>query len=620
MYFREKSTVNGTLLQLVRGNRGLDGKVRQQVLLSLGGCCIPDACRREIAHHVENIISGQAELLAVSPVIAKWADLIIDRMKSEGKLDLVTNSVTRNVGPGTVADGVLLDLVNHEDTRQVGVLLPLKKAWDNLGIPDFLLSHGMSPRRILAAQICVFNRLVDPCSENELSSWVETVAADELFGDRFSLYGRDVYYRAGDDLLRCSTELGKHLRAREESLFSLGNTILLYDLTNSYFEGNCLENPKAKRSANSKEKRTDCPQLSVGLVLNAEGFPIVHKVFAGNTNDSKTILEIVAALQNEAGDAGRPTVVLDGGIATNANLTVLLENNYDYIVNGKRTTRKNFAEDFQQKNAFRAVQGRDDKKPVFVKRLWNGHEAVLLCRSGDRKAKEDAMVSKTEERYLEALRKLAERIAKRDGKLHLDDNGGRVTVDRCIGKIASRYTRASKFYSVDYDAESRQLCWMRDEEKYQEDANLHGCYHLRTSRRDLSDDEIWLIYIMLTRVETAFHLLKGELGLRPVYHWKEERCDAHVWITILAYHLLRWIEYSLKMAGMDCTYQEVRRLLQTHCYTTINMPCCNGKEYQIRRPGKPDERQKLIYSSLGIDVSTLPVRKVVVELASGSKA
>ena len=617
MFFREKTTSNGTLLQLVRGNRGLDGKVRQQVILSLGGCRIPDALRREIAHLVEDTLLGQQGLFTAGAEVTKWADMLIDRIKSEGKLDLVRHTVTRTVPAGSVADGVVVDSVSHGDCRQLGVLLPIRKAWESLGLTDFLSGLGMNARRIRAAQVCVYNCLVEPCSENELQEWVGTMAFDEVLGDTFSHYGRDVYYRSGDDLLAHSDELGRHLREREASLFSLGNTILLYDLTNSYFEGECSANPKARRSGNSKEKRTDCPLLSVGLVLNREGFPVVHKVFAGNTSDSKTILDIVKELRAAAGDTGRPTVVLDGGMATAANLELLLANNCDYVVNGKRTTRQNFASDFADTGNFQAVKGRDGKKPVFVKRLWTEHEVTLLCRSDDRKAKEDAMVSKTEERYLEALEKLKARIMKNDGRLRLDAPEGVTLVNRCVCRIASRYTRASKFYSVAYDAAGRKLSWARDDEKYQADASLHGCYNLRTSRKDLTDDEIWLAYIMLTHVETAFHLLKGELGLRPFYHWKEERCDAHIWITVLAYHILRWIEYSLLHAGVDCTWMEVRRLLQTHCYATVTLPCRDGKEYRIRKPGIADERQKLIYHVLGIDLNTLPVHKVVVEPTQG---
>lgn len=615
MYFREKNTKNGRLLQLVRGSRSLDGKVRQQVILSLGGCWVPDVHRHDVARFVDAAVSGQTELFPASPEVACWVDMILDRMKAEGKLELARKMVSRALPDGSAADGVLVDKVTHGDMRLLGVLLPLRRAWEALGITEFLLGCGMPARRIKAAQACVFNRLVDPCSEHELPSWLETVALDELLDARFSSFGKEIFYRAGDDLLECSARLGMHLREREASLFGLGNTILLYDLTNSCFEGECCSNPKARRSKDSKENRTDCPLLSVGLVLNREGFPIVHKVFAGNTGDSRTLLDVVGELRAESGDTGRPTVVLDGGIATAANLALLLANNYDYVVNGKRTTRRNFAEDFAGTGGFRAVQGRDDKKPVFVKRLCAEHEVTLLCRSDDRKAKEDAMVSKTEERYLEAMGKLAARIEKGDGRLHLDAPEGVTHVNQCIGRIASRYTRASKFYSATYDEKGRKLSWTRDDGKYRADAALHGCYHLRTSRMDLSDDEIWLIYIMLTNVETAFHLLKGELGLRPFYHWKEERCDAHIWITVLAYHILRWTEYSLRLAGIESTWMEVRRLLQTHCHATITMPCKSGREYLVRRPGKPDERQMLIYKALDIDTAALPVIKRLVEPA-----
>ncbi len=175
-----------------------------------------------------------------------------------------------------------------------------------------------------------------------------------------------------------------------------------------------------------------------------------------------------------------------------------------------------------------------------------------------------------------------------------------------------RNTAGLKFYAVKYD-EGRQV--PSGQERGEIPGGRQPAWMLSPEDKpgDLSDDEIWLVYIMLTRVETAFHLLKGEPGLRPFYHWKEDRCDAHVWITVLAYNLLRWIEYSLELAGVDCTYQEVRRLLQTHCCTAISLPCGNGREYHVRRPGKPDERQKMIYSALSIGVGALPVRKVVVE-------
>ena len=617
MYFREKKTKNSQLLQLVRGYRDQDGKVRQQIILSLGGICIPDIYRREVAAHVENIINGQSGLFPLKPKVAAWVDLIVDRLISEGKMNLATKKIIRKPLPnGQFADGVILDEITHERSTQIGVLLPLERAWESLGLSGFLHDKGVSSRQINAAKAVVFNRLVEPCSENGIPSWVSVMALDELLRDDISRYGKDSFYRAGDKLFTHCQQMEKYLYQKETDLFSLSNTIFLYDLTNSYFEGQAKENPKARRSMNSKEKRTDCPLLALGLVLNAQGFPVVHKVFEGNISDCKTILDIVRALQKDMDGPVRPTVVLDGGIATNDNLTMLLENNYDYLVNGKRTTRQRFSEDFAGFDSFDIVNGRDGKKPVYVKKTYQENEVVLLCRSEDRKAKEDAIVSKVEERYLDALAKLAARVAKNDSRLHLDNEKDGVShINRHIGKITAKYSRAAKFYTVNYDTNEKKLSWQRDDEKYQKDSDLHGCYHLRTSRLDLSDDDIWLTYIMLTKVETAFHLLKGDLGLRPIYHRKEDRCDAHVWITVLAYHLLRWIEYTLEQAGLCITYQAMRRLLETHCYTTILVPSKDGRVYSIRRAGRPDERQKNIYQKLGIDFGSLPVFKEIIEPA-----
>ena len=188
-------------------------------------------------------------------------------------------------------------------------------------------------------QISIFNRLLDPGSENDLLNWAATTALNELLGERLELGGEDRFYRISDKLLAYRDVLEAHLRDRERELFNLNRTIVLYDLTNSYFEGQAAANPKARRSVNSKENRSDCPLLSVGLVLDGEGFVLTHKVFNGNLNDSKAMVAAVQNLQQLSNDGSRPLVVLDGGIATAANLAYLTEHGFDYVVNGKRTTR-----------------------------------------------------------------------------------------------------------------------------------------------------------------------------------------------------------------------------------------------------------------------------------------
>jgi transposase len=610
MYIREKKTRTTPALQLVSGRRDHNGKVRQEIILSLGNVPIPDELRKTIAHEVENRMNGYQRLLPLSLDVAKWVDFILKKLESAGKLTPIKHQ-EQKVMPGTVLNGVLLERLKHENTTLLGPFLPLEAAWTSLKLTEFLAEQKFSPQQINAVKISLYNRLIEPVSENSLLSWAETTALNELFNEHIELSGEDRFYRASDKLLACQARLEIHLRERERELFNLTRTIVLYDLTNSYFEGEASANSKARRSANSKEKRTDRPIVSVGLVLDGEGFVLTHKVFPGNLHDSRSLVEAVKNLQNVCGNDRKPLVVLDGGIATDKNLARLLENGFDYVVNGKRTTRRRFAADFLELEKFHQVGGRANKTPVLVRRLESEQEFTVLCRSDERKKKEDAIISKTEEKLLAALEKLRERIGKNDGKLHLDKGGE--TVNRNIGKLCGKYIRAAKFYKIIYDPENRSLSWMRNDEKYQADAELHGCYHLRSSRKDLSDDNIWQIYITLTKVENAFRLLKSDLGLRPFFHYTEERCDGHIWITVLAYHLLRWIEYSLDTVTCKLSWQKVRRLLATHCYTTMIIPTADGKVRHLRKPGQPDEKQRAIYNHLAIDWNTLPVKTSIFE-------
>jgi hypothetical protein len=608
MFIREKKTITTTILQLVKNERGVDGKVRQRIVLSLGNLKIPDDLRKTVAHEVECRMNGYERLMPLDYEVAQLVDEIINRLGGEKKLPPVAY---REITAEAVASegNIWYERIDHEQGTLLGPLLPLLHAWESLGLSEFLKEHGFKPRPIRSAQISIFNRLLDPCSENELINWAETTALNEVLGERIELGGNDRFYRAADKLLACRDTLETYLREREHELFNLNRTIVLYDLTNSYFEGRAEANPKARRSVNSKENRSDCPLLSVGLVLDGDGFVLTHKVFSGNLNDSKVMVAAVEDLQHLCGNDKRPLVVLDGGIASADNLEYLTNHGFDYVVNGKRTTRRRFAADFLELEHFRKVGERDDKAPVLVRRIESDTDYILLCRSNERKKKEDAMVSKTEEKLLAELAKLVKRIAKNDGKLHL--SRGAETINRNIGRICSKYTRAAKFYDIEFDLLTRTLSWHRKDDEYQADAELHGCYHLRCSRPDLTNDEIWHIYITLTKVEDAFRLMKSDLGLRPFFHQKEDRCDSHIWITVLAYHLLHWIEYSLRLSGYEASWRKVRRLLTTHCYATIVIPSPDGLIRRIRKPGRPDERQRLIYDLLGIDWKSLPVHKKV---------
>ena len=610
MFFREKKTSSRPTLQLVENRRDAEGKVRQRVVVSLAGCWVPDRCRRAVADELGHRMAGYGRILPEDdPEVAEWTNKVVARLEEAGKLPAATH---RELGAGQPRRLETLDVeaMEHELGAELGPFLVLLRAWRSLGLDEALDERGFSVEQLAAAKMAVFNRLVEPCAENELPNWVGATALGDLLGVRPVGWAEDRFYRVGDKLLAARKVLEPHLRNRERELFNLDRTILLYDLTNSYFEGSAEKNPLARRSVNSKEKRGDCPLISVGLVLDAEGFPLTHQVFAGNVSDCRTLLRAVGELERLAGGGDQPPlVVMDGGMATKANLRELRARGYDYVVNGKRQTRGRFAEDFLDRDSFTRVEGRaadKDKQPVFVRRLRVDGETLVLCRSDGRRDKEDAILAGAERRLVEGLEKLHARILRGDPRLKLD--AGPTLVERAIGNLAARATRAAKHYRVAYRHEARTLSWERLEPQWRDATELHGCYHLRSSV-ELGDQEIWKIYITLTRVEDAFRQMKSELGLRPFHHQLDRRCRAHIWITVLAYHLQRWIEYSLRLAGYQTTWSALRRRLRTHCYATLIVPTQTGFEYHIRKPGRPNEVQRLVYSLLQIDHTALPIQR-----------
>jgi len=607
MFFREKKTSKQPILQLVESYRNAKGKVSQRVVVSLAGCWVPDELRKLVAVELTHRAQGYQRILEEDPDVESWVGKVLDRMEAEGRLSAPVRCEEADMGAG-VHEQVRIEDIEHEEGTLLGPCLVLQKAWGSLGMDEVLGDLGFSKPQIATAKVSVFNRLVEPVAENELPNWVATTALRELLGVRTEGWAEDRFYRISDKLLHGTQKIEEHLREKERDLFNLDRTILLYDLTNSYFEGSGAKNDLACRSVASKEKRSDCPLISVGIVLDAEGFIIRHKVFAGNISDCNTLLGAVSELEGIAGGESKPVVIVDGGMASQSNLDALRESGYDYIVNGKRRSRAEFLEDFLDIDGFRRVEGRGkagEKQPVFVRRVTSGDETVVLCRSDGRKKKEDAIQDNAERKLVEGLEKLQARIFRNDSRLKLGE--GSALVNRIIGRLLGRTTRASRLYEISYEHENRELGWQRKETEWDNSRELHGCYHLR-STVELEDQQLWKLYITLVRVEDAFRSMKSDLGLHPFHHQLARRCRAHIWITVLAYHLLRWTEHTLALSGCESTWRTLRRRLETHRYSTLIVPTAKGVEHHIRKAGRPSEQQKMLYAQLGIDWKSLPVR------------
>jgi transposase len=585
MFLRDK-TIRGTrVVQLVESFRNAEGLPRQRVLASLGDAAVPQAERGTISKAVELRLRGEKILLParLSQVAAEWVDRILRIVEQSNSEKIESSAKT--------TECVVVERIRTGNVVQFGPQLIAKKAWESLGLTGILGDFGMQSSAIAMAELMVINRLVEPLSEWALIDWAPRTALPEMLGVELRKTTKDRLYRTSDMLLKIRKSVEKALRCGEQDLFSLRRSIVLYDVTNTHFEGLCQSNPKAKHGRN-KQKRNDCRQVAVGMAFDEHGFALAHEVFEGNIADTKTLLSMLERLDlNEEGL--RPVVCLDAGFASEENISLIEERGCSYIVNITRGSRTRYAEYFENET-FVALPGRKPTKQVEVKRIddpQNAERQLVLCRSAQRREKERAMISKAEERFLADGASLRRRIE--EGRLKKPE-----VIERKIGALKQKHPRVSRFYLVEHKNSSLHLA--RNDEKLDQALSLCGDYVLKTDK-SMDAATLWELYMTLLEAEKGFRMLKGTLGLRPNFHQLERRVDGHIFISVLAYHLLRWIGYRLETAGDPREWRTLRRLLSTHSLVTTCLPLADGRLISIRKPSEPDAQQERFYTLLGID-------------------
>lgn len=593
MYFRTKFINGSRLVQLVHSYRNSEGLPRQKVIVSLGDAAIPEAEKALIASAVERRIHGEGDFFDSS--LSKNASAWVDRI-----VQLAGRSQAAKPVPQATIDGVILDSIESTDVVELGPELVALKAWEELRFTPMLEALGMNPSAIAAAQLMVSNRLIEPLSEWALIDWSHRTALPELLDIRITKSAKDRLYRTSDDLMALRKDIESTLRQRERDLFSLSRSVILYDVTNSHFEGLCDSNPKAKHGKN-KQHRNDCRQVAVGIAFDEHGFPLAHETFEGNMADTKTLPLILDRLARHE-DGLKPVVILDAGFASRANLDLLKERGYSYLVNITRSRRIKYADSFE-KETFEALPGRPDDQRVEVKKITDPEDSashLVLCRSAQRRLKEEAMISSAEKRFLSAATALAKSIEKGVFKRA-------PIIERKIGALQKRHARTARFYTLKLDA--GRLKMIRNEEKMQSAIAQCGDYVLKTDKA-LEATQLWELYMTLLKAEAGFSQLKGTLGLRPNFHQLEDRVDGHIFITVLAYHLLRWVGKRLEEHKDTREWQTIRRLLGTHSLVTTRLALADGRTINIRKASQPDDEQKRVYEMLGIDwKSAFPTRK-----------
>lgn len=584
MYFRTKFIKGTPLVQLVQSFRNDEGQPRQRVIASLGDAKLPEADKPLIAEAVERQLQGVRDFLdsSLSGVAASWVARIVQLAgSSKSAAPVASESV----------DGVILEKIETSDIVQLGPQLVALQAWEELRFTPILEELGLNASQIATAQLMISNRLIEPLSEWALIDWSQRTALPELLGIRMTKSTKDRLYQTSDELLAHRKTIETKLREREADLFSLSRSVILYDVTNTHFEGICEKNPKARHGKN-KQNRNDCRQVSIGVAFDEHGLPLAHEVFEGNMADTKTLKTVLDRLEIKDGGL-KPVVVIDAGFYSKENITMLKDGGYSYMINITRGSRAEYAELFK-KETFEALPGRKEDQKVEVKRITDPDDAssqLLLCRSAQRRLKEEAMVSKAEARFLADVKVLNERIQK--GRLKKA-----ALIERKIGALQKKHPRIQRFYTLNH--ENGELVAVRNNDKLEEAINLCGDYVLKTDKV-LSAPELWDLYMTLLKAEEGFSMLKGALGLRPNYHQLEERVDGHVFISVLAYHLLSWIRVRFESSGDARDWRTIRRILSTHSITTTSLALIDGRIINIRKSSVPDAEQALIYKILGID-------------------
>jgi transposase len=498
--------------------------------------------------------------------------------------------------------------VRVERVREFGQVYLALALWRRLGLHRFFAENVRDGREQVdwasVAAILTIGRFCEQASELALSErWYARTALDDLLGVSPGAIHDNRLYRGLDEMLPLRDRLFSHLQERYQSWFGARFEFLLYDITSTYFEGQCERNPQAQRGY-SRDQRPDCKQVCIGLVVTPEGLPLAYEVFAGNRADVTTVEDIVELMERKYGAAER-IWAMDRGMVSEDNLDYLREKRALYIVGTPKARLKRFERELLETAHWHEVE-----PGVEVKLLdhpdGDGGERYVLCRSRARHEKEAAMVRAQQARLRRKLVQIDTALKKKPARQPQ-------VIERRIGKWLGRNTAVEKLFSVEVLVEQDQAVGLRvseDPGKLQWAQAAQGAYLLRTNCTEQDPCKLWRWYIQLTEVEDAFRTGKGDLGLRPVYHQKQDRVQAHIFVCFLALALWRSLEMWLHAKDLGDTARQVVLELKTIHSLDVVLPVHDGRETRLRLVGRPEKLAADLLIRMGL---RLPVRPKTIE-------
>ena len=481
---------------------------------------------------------------------------------------------------------------------------------------DTFLSNAIPQGRELvgwdvSSLILIIARLLEPSSELfTAEQWYPKTALPDLLGVSEERVDDNRLYRTLDRLLPQKEALETHLKNRLGELFSLEYDLLMYDITSTYFEGQAEGNPLAQRGY-SRDNRGDCKQVCIGLVVSRCGMPLGYEVFAGNTADVTTVEHIVETMEKRYGRSDR-IWVMDRGMVSQENIEFLREGGRRYIVGTPKSMLKKFEHELLKEDWTSIRDGLEVKlvpwpgsaDSDFTEDSDTSPETFILCRSRDRSKKEEVITQRFEQKIEESLIRMTARCKKQQRDP--------MKVEREIGRLLGKNTRAAKLFDVKVmktDDGAARIEWSKIEATRDWATLSSGCYLLRTNVSDWSDEELWKAYIQLTEAEAAFRIHKSDLSIRPIWHQKEERVLAHIFVCFLAYVLWKTLGQLCSKAGLGDEPRRVLAELSEIRSMDVVLPTRTGPEIRTRCVSKPSDHQQILLEKLNLKLPSKIIQR-----------
>ena len=588
---------------LVESTRTEKGS-RQRILLYMGSEIeLQEGDFKLLAQRIEEVIVGQQPLIPYAEDVERlaqhYASQVIRRL-SDPK-----NAPEVHEKEAVEQEFVNIDVnsIEKSEPRSVGAEHIMLQMANQLELPQQLQELGLSKTDISIALGSIIARAVFPESERSTYKWLcNDSGLGELLDFDFKKSSLDKLYQISDKLLTHKDALETHFETIEQKFHGYKSTIALYDLTNTYMEGQAKSNPKAAHGF-SKEKRSDCPLVTMGLVMNEHGFLNRTSILPGNASEPKTLENMIKSLSVHY-NLIKPTIILDAGIATIENLAWLRENGYKYVVSARQG-----APSIDLESELVSVGDLNNfVKAALIKSEENSEEKWLYCESDAKAAVASEMKHSFRTRFEDELKKMADGLLKHKGRKKITK-----IIER-VGRLKEKHKKISGCYDVNVvasedGATAIAVTWQVIEDKMSD--KLTGSYYLRTNLVTMGAKELWQLYNTLRGVEDAFRFMKSSLGLRPVYHQKEHRVDGHLWITIMAYHLIQNCHYQLKKQGLNHQWKTVRKIMMSRIRVTMQAKTKDGKTLYHRSSTRAEIEQKEIYRALGVSPQILKAHKTI---------